>query len=142
MTKFTADSLWMDIHDLENNVLRRVENRLQSELETFVKEFETLSITMETDKLDGCEDKLTKNRNLDQLIQDVTDTNAIMSSIPVHPRILFEEEKEAYRLTLDKRRKELENEIQRQSDRIESNYAKMTRDSIHRHLVGSHFGEY
>lgn len=45
-------------------------------------------------------------------------------------------EREEYKKLLAERKKSMEKEIQRQSDKLDEYYAKQTRESIYRNLVG------
>lgn len=49
----------------------------------------------------------------------------------------FQSEREAYLIAREERKKAIENEIRRESDKIDEYYAKKTRDSIYQNLVGN-----
>lgn len=67
---------------------------------------------------------------LSQVLEAVNQVQAEKKSLP------FQIEREAYLIEREKRKKAIENELRRESDKIDERYAKLTRDSIYRNLVG------
>lgn len=63
--------------------------------------------------------------------------DAVKETQNKHIKIPFELEKQAYLKQQQERKKRLELEIRRESDILDENYAKKTRESIYRNLVGS-----
>lgn len=63
--------------------------------------------------------------------------DAVKETQNKHKNIPFELEKQAYLKQQQERKKKLELEIRRESDILDENYAKKTRESIYRNLVGS-----
>jgi hypothetical protein len=63
-------------------------------------------------------------------LETVQETQNKIKSTP------FEQERKAFLQSLADRKKKIENEITRESDKIDEYYAKKTRDSIYRNLVG------
>lgn len=61
----------------------------------------------------------------------------LLQRIETEPTTSFEQERKAYLTSLQERKKSIEKEIQRESDTMDEYYAKKTRDSIYRHLVGA-----
>lgn len=70
-------------------------------------------------------------QKLNTLLDAVKETQSRRNNIP------FESEKEAFLKQQQERKKKLEQDIRREADLLDETYAKMTRESIYRNLVGS-----
>ena len=89
------------------------------------------AVATKTD-LSSTQEELTKTqKTLSALLDAVKETQNKHINIP------FELEKQAYLKQQQERKKRLELEIRRESDILDENYAKKTRESIYRNLVGS-----
>lgn len=98
-------------------------------------------------QLTSCEQKLKSKENtdivtatqqksklvLDDLTQALESINQVQAK---NNNLPFQSEREAYLLEREERKKAIENELRRESDKIDEHYAKLTRDSIYRNLVG------
>lgn len=70
-------------------------------------------------------------QKLNTLLDAVKETQSRRNNIP------FESEKEAFLKQQQERKKKLEQDIRREADLLDETYAKKTRESIYRNLVGS-----
>ncbi|KAG2237324.1 hypothetical protein INT48_009057 [Thamnidium elegans] len=154
MTKFTAQSLYSDLSQLDDLIFKQGQHQLEQELNDFVQSFETKdelvlvdSIAKSYVQLTSCEQKLKSSENtelvtatqqksklvlddLTQVLESINEVQAEKNNLP------FQSEREAYLIEREERKKAIENELRRESDKIDERYAKLTRDSIYRNLVG------
>lgn len=70
------------------------------------------------------------HNSLAQILEAVEQIQTKKMAVPFQP------EREAYIVSKEERKKAIENEIRRESDKIDEYYAKKTRDSIYQNLVG------
>ncbi|KAL7315757.1 hypothetical protein PS15m_004936 [Mucor circinelloides] len=155
MVKFCADSITLGACELDNLIFKHGQEALSRELGSFVEEFETKQQLTTADSLaktyvniTTCESKLKTATNradlsntqheiaqtqqkLNTLLDAVKETQSRRNNIP------FESEKEAFLKQQQERKKKLEQDIRREADLLDETYAKMTRESIYRNLVGS-----
>ncbi|KAL9545416.1 hypothetical protein MBANPS3_007155 [Mucor bainieri] len=155
MVKFSADTITSGACELDNLIFKNGQEVLSRELEAFVEEFETKQQLITADSLaktyvniTTCDSKLkaavpkadlsntqqeiaNTHQKLSTLLDAVKETQARHSSIP------FASEKEAFLKQQQDRKKKLEQEIRREADLLDETYAKKTRESIYRNLVGS-----
>ncbi|KAI8636686.1 hypothetical protein BD408DRAFT_425776 [Parasitella parasitica] len=156
MVKFSANSLTSGACELDDLIFKNGQNILDQELESFVQEFETRQQLLTADSLaktfvniTACDLKLkaaaAATADLSPTQQKINDTqktlNRLMEAVKEtqnkHSNLPFEAEKQAYLKLLQERKKKLEQDIRRESDILDENYAKKTRESIYRNLVGS-----
>ncbi|EPB87513.1 hypothetical protein HMPREF1544_05707 [Mucor circinelloides 1006PhL] len=141
--------------ELDNLIFKHGQEALSRELESFVEEFETKQQLTTADSLaktyvniTTCDSKLKTATNradlsntqheiaqtqqkLNTLLDAVKETQSRRNNIP------FESEKEAFLKQQQERKKKLEQDIRREADLLDETYAKKTRESIYRNLVGS-----
>ncbi|KAI8881151.1 hypothetical protein K501DRAFT_334938 [Backusella circina FSU 941] len=149
MTKFHAESLMADIvidlAELNDLLFDHTQQSLERESATFVEHFENLpvdSLARTYANLTKCNSQLTiaKNSNFEETKDKAIQTQAILNklleknTIQVNDR--FEQEKQAFLQEQNKKQKQIQLEMQRESDKMDEIYTKKTRDSIRRNLVG------
>ncbi|OAC99640.1 hypothetical protein MUCCIDRAFT_114839 [Mucor lusitanicus CBS 277.49] len=141
--------------ELDNLIFKNGQEALSRELESFVEEFETKQQLTTADTLartyvniTTCDSKLklaTSKVDLSSTQQQVAKTrqklntllDAVKETQRKHNNIPFESEKEAFLKQQQDRKKALEQDIRREADLLDETYAKKTRESIYRNLVGS-----
>ncbi|KAG2214818.1 hypothetical protein INT46_006610 [Mucor plumbeus] len=149
--------------ELDDLIFKNGQKALHQELESFVQEFEARISTLFTKQqlittdslaktyvdITTCDSKLksaaaTKtdlSSTQEELAKTQQKLNALLDAVKEtqnkHKNIPFELEKQAYLKQQQERKKKLELEIRRESDILDENYAKKTRESIYRNLVGS-----
>jgi hypothetical protein len=83
------------------------------------------------------------NLDLSSTVERVTETQKTLEDLlktvqdTAPKKIPFEQERQAYLMELDERKRQLALEMTRESDKLDEFYAKKTRESIYRNLVGS-----
>ncbi|CAO3654657.1 unnamed protein product [Mucor fragilis] len=155
MVKFSADSITLGACELDDLVFKNGQEALSRELESFVEEFETKqqlttadSLTKTFVDITTCGSKLrtaASKADLSSTQQEMAATqqklttllDAVKEAQNRHSNIPFESEKEAFLKQQQDRRKKLEQDIRREADILDETYAKKTRESIYRNLVGS-----
>jgi hypothetical protein len=106
-------------------------------LDTFAKTYVDLT---------SCEPKITTtmhNLDLASTLERVLETQTTLETLlqtvqDTQPKKTpFEQERRAYLVERDERKRQLALEMTRESDKLDETYAKKTRESIYRNLVGS-----
>ncbi|KAI7902269.1 uncharacterized protein BX663DRAFT_512314 [Cokeromyces recurvatus] len=165
MVKFSADTVFTDTSELDKLLFQQAQQRIAEEINEFIEQFETKNDLMTVDllaktysQLTTCETKLSnatkqaddnhlsstvtiktvasKTQQVQDILQNLLQTvEACQNQKRNSP---FYKEKEAYLKKKEERRKQLEKEIRKESDKLEEFYAKKTRESIYNNIVGIH----
>lgn len=90
-----------------------------------------LKFAVNTQTLEATLDKSARVcESMARVLEGVEQVQANNMTVP------FQAEREAYLTAREVRKKTLENEMRRESDKMDEYYAKKTRDSIYQNLVG------
>ncbi|KAG2196320.1 hypothetical protein INT47_009315, partial [Mucor saturninus] len=132
--------------ELDELIFQKGQTSLQRELHDFVEAFETKKELLELDslaktyvQLTNCEGKLKSSAvsQLETTLKEAVRVNDVLNSALKQVESVqvkeepFRAEREAYLKSKEERRKVLESEIRRESDKIDEYYAKKTRESIY-----------
>lgn len=154
MAKFSAKPILSDASELDDLIFKNGQTSLAGDLNDFVDNFETSGELLPLDslastyvQLTSCDQKLKKavgsetvDATLKQSSTTLSQLNLIVEKLEAERSKKepspVEIEREEYKKLLAERKKSMEKEIQRQSDKLDEYYAKQTRESIYRNLVG------
>ncbi|KAI8369755.1 hypothetical protein BD560DRAFT_490031 [Blakeslea trispora] len=139
--KFSAATLYTNLSELDHVLFQQGQSQLQQDMVEFVQVFDhpchTHDAAMTFAQLTTCKTKLTVP-SLDDTLNKTRQTSETLGQIrQIQPVQQSSPDKQAYLEQQQERRKQMEAELLKESDRLEEFYAKKTRDSIYHHLVGS-----
>ncbi|ORZ17957.1 hypothetical protein BCR42DRAFT_412850 [Absidia repens] len=167
MTTLEIADILENLSQLDTHLFKATQQSLEQDLSSFVVAFDGESETTSTStdstqfttddlalafiQLNNCQthlDLAKKQKNdwndlseeLDNLHHTVDEVRDVIKSREqreTQASSPLEEEKKAFMCQLQQQRREYDQDLQRQFDKMEENHVKKTRDSIYRNLVGS-----
>ncbi|KAI8091485.1 uncharacterized protein B0P05DRAFT_267346 [Gilbertella persicaria] len=147
MVQFLMDTFVQHVSELDQLLFQDGQERLLKEIDDFIDQFETRQDLFDTAakmyaQLTVCDKKLNSlktvelDTTLDKLHQTQHRLDQLLSK--TEPRTVhLEEKRQAFLTQQTERKRQIEAQITRESDKIDEYYAKKTRESIYRNLVGS-----
>ncbi|KAI8149801.1 hypothetical protein BJV82DRAFT_584695 [Fennellomyces sp. T-0311] len=157
MAHFTSQPITEDLSQLDNAIFKTAQRNLRQDLAEFVKVFEeTDHVNKDTlassyVQLSTCSRSLqTAETRKDDLQGVITAGNEVQENMNAIETVLqevknaqesrtppFAAERAEFMAKLEAERQEQLKEIRRQQDKLEEHYAKKTRESTYRNLVGA-----
>ncbi|KAG1456282.1 hypothetical protein G6F56_006866 [Rhizopus delemar] len=138
-----------DAIELNQLIFSGTQEKLNKEINSFAEHFENCSVSIDSltktyVALTGCSSSISQHKkHVDpDIIQSLTDTqqllNQALSTCSKKENFTdVQQRQQAYLAEKQLRKKKMMDELRRESDRLDEHYAKKTRESIYKNLVGA-----